>query len=185
MRAQSSFRGTTCFISARNCSLLVGFLYFSKVTALARLFMRDQLPQRVVWSYRRLEWTNQGCHNHTLLGQGPFPEDFFRDCFTEGFGSHPPKKTAIGSLHSGWNVVRLSDVANVAYGITLNSKRSVLPLKKPYLRVANVQRDSFNLNDANLIGWTEKEAEQYRLKQGDILVLEEHADVNKIGRASL
>jgi type I restriction enzyme S subunit len=73
----------------------------------------------------------------------------------------------------------------VAYGITLNSKRSVLPLKKPYLRVANVQRDSFNLNDANLIGWTEKEAEQYRLKQGDILVLEEHADVNKIGRASL
>ena len=41
------------------------------------------------------------------------------------------------------------------------------------------------MNDANLIGWTEKEAEQYRLKQGDILVLEEHADVNKIGRASL
>lgn len=104
---------------------------------------------------------------------------------TEGFGFHPPKKTAIGSLHSGWDVVRLGDVANVVYGITLNSKRNALPLKKPYLRVANVQRDSFDLNDVNLIGCTEKEASQYRLQQGDILVVEGHADVNEIGRASL
>ncbi len=104
---------------------------------------------------------------------------------TEGFGSHPPKKTAIGRLHSEWNVVRLGDVANVVYGITLNSKRNTLPLKKPYLRVANVQRDSFDLNDVNLIGCTEKEAKQYRLQQSDILVVEGHADVNEIGRASL
>lgn len=104
---------------------------------------------------------------------------------TEGFGFHPPKKTPIGSLHSEWDVVRLGDVADVVYGITLNSKRNALPLKKPYLRVANVQRDSFDLNDVNLIGCTEKEANQYKLQQGDILVVEGHADVNEIGRASL
>lgn len=104
---------------------------------------------------------------------------------TEGVGPHPLEKTAIGNLYSRWNVVRLGDVANVVYGITLNSKRNALPLKNPYLRVANVQRDSFDLSDVNLIGCTEKEAKQYRLQQGDILVVEGHADVNEIGRASL
>ena len=85
---------------------------------------------------------------------------------TEGFAFHQPKKTAIGNLHAEWDVVKLGDVTEVVYGITLNRKRNVLPQKKPYLRVANVQRDFFDLNDINLIGCTEKEAIQYRLRQG-------------------
>lgn len=104
---------------------------------------------------------------------------------TGGFGFYPLKKTPIGSLHSEWSIARLGDAADVAYGITVNSKRNALPLKKPYLRVANTQRVSFDLNDVNLIGCNEKESNQYKLQVGDILVVEGHADVNEIGRASL
>lgn len=104
---------------------------------------------------------------------------------TEGLGFHTLKKTVIGRVHPEWDVVSLGDIANVVYGITLHSKRSAMQLKKPYLRVANVHRNSLDLNDVYLIGCTEKEANHYRLQQGDILVVEGHADVNEIGRASL
>ena len=79
----------------------------------------------------------------------------------------------------------LSTVADICYGITLGGYRATLPMEKPYLRVANVQRDRFDLGEIKTIGCSDDEAARFALKRGDVLVVEGHACVDEIGRAAL
>ncbi|MFA0284388.1 restriction endonuclease subunit S [Vibrio sp. 10N.222.55.F12] len=81
--------------------------------------------------------------------------------------------------------VPLENISEVRYGITLNSKRKDLGNKLPYLRVANVARRNISLSEVKEISCTDKEAASYQLKQGDILVVEGHADINEIGRSAV
>ncbi|MEZ6184532.1 MAG: hypothetical protein R3F62_05905 [Planctomycetota bacterium] len=46
--------------------------------------------------------------------------------------------TAIGRIPDSWKVAKLADVAEVAYGLTVNAKRRTGDQRVPYLRVANV-----------------------------------------------
>jgi type I restriction enzyme S subunit len=103
----------------------------------------------------------------------------------EGMDDDRLKKTSLDGSRLPWDMVKLGDVSEVVYGMTLNAKRAGLPLDKPYLRVANVQRDLLDLDDVKNIGCTEKEVSQYALQRDDILVVEGHADVNEIGRAAM
>lgn len=81
--------------------------------------------------------------------------------------------------------VRLGDVADISYGITLNSRRADLPLSRPYLRVANVYRGSLDLDEIKVVGCSERESLAYSLAAGDILVVEGHASMTEVGRAAL
>jgi len=81
--------------------------------------------------------------------------------------------------------VPLVDVAEVNYGITLGRHREALPVEVPYLRVANVHRNAIDLSDVKRVRCSPSEAERFALRDGDVLLVEGHADVGEIGRASV
>lgn len=85
----------------------------------------------------------------------------------------------------GVRAQRLDELADVAYGLTLNSARQSLPSRHCYLRVANVQRAHIDLSEVKEVGCTSDEVIRYQLRPGDILVVEGHAVREEIGRAAL
>jgi type I restriction enzyme S subunit len=89
------------------------------------------------------------------------------------------------SLENKLNVQPLEAVAKVSYGITLGAYRKSLPVERPYLRVANVQRDAFDLGEIKTINCGENETVRFELADGDVLVVEGHATVTEIGRSAV
>ena len=84
-------------------------------------------------------------------------------------------------------LVRLADVADVRYGLSITPSRrlsSVTVKRVPYLRVANVLRNSMNLSALKVINELDGD-EKYRLHRGDVLIVEGHADPAEIGRACI
>lgn len=79
---------------------------------------------------------------------------------------------------------QIGDIADVQYGLTVNAKRREADNLLPYLRVANTQRFKFDLAEIKTIGIEQKDSD-CRLKRGDILVVEGHADINELGRAAM
>ncbi|MHB8523948.1 MAG: restriction endonuclease subunit S [Limisphaerales bacterium] len=89
------------------------------------------------------------------------------------------------SLANKLNVQPLEAVAKVSYGITLGGYRKTLPIARPYLRVANVQRNAFDLSEVKTIKCAENEIDRFELADGDVLIVEGHASVTEIGRAAV
>ncbi|OVE82252.1 hypothetical protein BVY04_01490 [bacterium M21] len=83
------------------------------------------------------------------------------------------------------NFTHLESVAEIRYGITLNSKRRELEHQAPYLRVANVARDKISLEEVKNMGCTKSELDRFSLHDLDVLIVEGHADIKEIGRAAL
>lgn len=88
-------------------------------------------------------------------------------------------------IENNFPIAKLQEVAEIRYGITLNSKRQEMESKAPYLRVANVGRGEISLNDVKEIGCSESEINAYQLRNQDVLFVEGHADINEIGRAAI
>ena len=80
---------------------------------------------------------------------------------------------------------RLCDVAEVTGGLTKNSKRDRLPLKLPYLRVANVSFAQIDVTEMLEIGLTEEEKEKTLLQYGDLLFVEGNGSPEQIGRVAV
>ncbi|MBQ0863062.1 restriction endonuclease subunit S [Streptomyces sp. RK75] len=80
---------------------------------------------------------------------------------------------------------RVDEVAAVQGGIQKQAKRRPAENKFPFLRVANVPRGSLTLDDVHEIELFEGELERYRLKIGDLLVVEGNGSPDQIGRAAL
>ncbi|RCW43323.1 type I restriction enzyme S subunit [Halopolyspora algeriensis] len=82
-----------------------------------------------------------------------------------------------------WTWRRLGEVADVVGGITKDGKKQSDPAlpEVPYLRVANVQRGSLNLNDVASIRADPEKIEKLTLRPGDVL-LNEGGDRDKLGR---
>lgn len=85
---------------------------------------------------------------------------------------------------SAMQTIRVGDVADVQYGLTVNAKRRTAENLAPYLRVANAQRFQIDLGEVKEIGVEPKDSDCL-LRQGDILVVEGHADINELGRAAI
>lgn len=85
----------------------------------------------------------------------------------------------------GWPVKKIGDTCDVQGGLQVTSKRSSLPLERPYLRVANVLRGALNLDEVKSIRLTPAELDRTRLRRGDILVVEGHGNPREIGRAAM
>lgn len=88
-------------------------------------------------------------------------------------------------LPESWTWKAIGEVASVAGGLTKNAKRSQLPSKRPYLRVANVYANELRLDDVATIGCTDKEFEKTKLEPGDLLVVEGNGSIDQIGRVAM
>lgn len=96
-------------------------------------------------------------------------------------------------------LVRLGDVANVRYGLSITPSRrlssgtlSVVdnPPKErnarvPYLRVANVLRNVVDLSNIKTTNELDGDDKKYKLCVGDLLIVEGHADPLEIGRTGV
>lgn len=88
-------------------------------------------------------------------------------------------------LHDNWEQVALGDLCDVQGGLQVSSKRSSLPIKVPYLRVANVLRGRLLLDEIKEIKCSQSELERTRLKPGDLLIVEGHGNPSEIGRVAM
>jgi type I restriction enzyme S subunit len=85
----------------------------------------------------------------------------------------------------GWERVAIGDVADVQGGLQISQKRETLPITVPYLRVANVFRESIDLTEIKMMRLTKAELARTKLKNGDVLVVEGHGNKDEIGRAAV
>lgn len=85
------------------------------------------------------------------------------------------------SLHTA----EIGDLAEVSGGIQKQPKRRPRENRYPFLRVANVGRGHLDLADVHEIELFEGEIDRFRLRKGDLLVVEGNGSVNQIGRAAL
>ena len=79
----------------------------------------------------------------------------------------------------------MADLFDVQGGLQLSRSRASLPLKVPYLRVANVYRDALDLSEIKMMGMTEAELARTRLVEGDILFVEGHGNADQVGRSAV
>lgn len=92
--------------------------------------------------------------------------------------------TRASSSAQNYPLVDLEEVASVRYGLTVNQARRKSGSQAPYLRVANVQRGSLDLSEVKEIGVLPVD-DGFKLRHGDVLIVEGHADPTAIGRAAV
>jgi type I restriction enzyme S subunit len=90
----------------------------------------------------------------------------------------------LSALNASAPQVVIGTISDVAYGLTVDSRRRALTSTRPYLRVANVHRDRFDLTEVKEIGYSDAD-HACLLRDGDILVVEGHANADEIGRAAV
>ncbi len=95
------------------------------------------------------------------------------------------KKTSIGEIPEGWEVVKLEKLGVFSSGFTINQDRVPKNNPRPYLRVANVQKGYFLLNEIKFIEATNEEFSSRQIQRNDILILEGHANLNELGRCAV
>jgi type I restriction enzyme S subunit len=81
-------------------------------------------------------------------------------------------------------IVPLGDVTNIAYGITKNPSNRPGRNARPYLRVANVQAGTLDLDELKYLDVSEDELERYGLQRGDLLVCEGNS-ADLVGRPAI
>ncbi|MGW3954279.1 restriction endonuclease subunit S [Streptomyces sp. NPDC004752] len=89
------------------------------------------------------------------------------------------------ALPVGWAWVRLDQVCYVTGGIQKQAKRRPVKNKFPFLRVANVGRGALDLTEVHEVELFEGELEKFRLRAGDLLVVEGNGSPDQIGRAAM
>ena len=80
---------------------------------------------------------------------------------------------------------RITDYFDISSGLTKNSARAELPLKMPYLRVANVYYNQLDLNEIKYIGVKSEEVDKTLLKADDLLFVEGNGSKDQIGRVAI
>lgn len=93
-------------------------------------------------------------------------------------------QTQLGRLPSEWKLSSVGKEFDLQNGFTLNEGRRPRYRKRRYLRVANVQRDSLDLQDVQELEASDTEFAPRVLKPDDLLIVEGHADRMQIGRCA-
>jgi len=88
-------------------------------------------------------------------------------------------------LPSSWTWAAIGNIALIRGGIQKQPHRAPKSNAYPYLRVANVLRDRLDLTELAMFELALGELEAYRLKYGDLLIVEGNGSYNQIGRASI
>lgn len=79
----------------------------------------------------------------------------------------------------------ITEFFDISGGLTKNSKRDELPIKMPYLRVANVYFNYLDLSEIKHIGVTETEIERCLLAKDDLMFVEGNGSKSQIGRVAM
>jgi type I restriction enzyme S subunit len=87
--------------------------------------------------------------------------------------------------HTAGNEQSIKDFSAVIGGLTKNSQRSELSIKKPFLRVANVYENELRLDDVHETRVKEAEILRATILAGDLLIVEGNGSVDQIGRVAL
>lgn len=157
---------------------LAGGTTFKEISKTTLVKLRIPLPplpeqQRIVEVLRRTDALRQLRRQANQRA-----EELLSALFYETFGDHTVRRKV-------WDVVPISDVGDVRYGLTVNSRRRSSQEQHSYLRVANVQRWQLDLSELAEIGTFPGDLDKFALQKGDILVVEGHADPNELGRAAV
>ena len=96
-----------------------------------------------------------------------------------------PDTTGLPELPEGWTWASVDQLGEVSGGLTKNQNREKLPIRRPFLRVANVYANELRLADVHEIGISESEIERATLVKGDLLVVEGNGSPDQIGRVAL
>jgi type I restriction enzyme S subunit len=108
--------------------------------------------------------------------------------FTRGVPSacdRPFRDTRIGTIPKDWELLQLGRVASIDSGIALNSHREPRLHPHQYLTVVHVQRERLDLSEVRYLEVFPHELPDALLKEGDIVLVEGHANASEIGRAAL
>lgn len=80
---------------------------------------------------------------------------------------------------------KITNCFDVTGGLTKNSQREKFPIKRPYLRVANVYYNRLDLSEIKEIGVQESEIKDKLLKKDDLLFVEGNGSKEQIGRVAV
>lgn len=144
--------------------------------------------QRIVAKLNTLLSRVDGCRER-LDRVGPLIKRFRQSVLSEAFS---------GRLTADWRLRQsgvdtpfvaarklLGTVGDISGGLTKNGRRDALPLRRPYLRVANVYANELRLAEVDDIGLTDAEFAKTRLQRGDVLVVEGNGSLSQVGRAAI
>ena len=138
----------------------------------------EELLRRIL-AERRKRWETEQLAKFAAKGRKP-PRNW-RAKYKEPVA---PDTNGLPGLPEGWCWATVDQVAEVTGGLTKNPARGSLPVKYPYLRVANVYADEVRLDDVRTIGVSEAEFERVVLRRGDLLVVEGNGSADQIGRVA-
>lgn len=96
-----------------------------------------------------------------------------------------PDTSILPPLLEGWMWARLEQIGLIFGGLTKNPKRTKLPKKLPYLRVANVYANELRLDQIERIGVYDGELDKLLLQRGDLLIVEGNGSKDQIGRLAI
>ena len=96
-----------------------------------------------------------------------------------------PDTSNLPELPEGWVWATVEQTARVIGGLTKNSKRLEMPLRKPMLRVANVYQNRLDLSEIHETGVSASECERVLLESLDLLVVEGNGSKDQIGRMAI
>jgi type I restriction enzyme S subunit len=95
------------------------------------------------------------------------------------------KQTKIGEIPECWDIVPLGKIASIVSGVALNSDRDPQSDPHQYLTVIHVQRERIELKDVRYLELRPNEVPSLLIQEGDLLVVEGHANTSEIGRAAI
>lgn len=101
--------------------------------------------------------------------------------------AHPEQfqESTLGLIPSDWELSDVNIEFDISSGFTLGTHRRPKNRPRPYLRVANIQRERITLDDVLELEASDAEMLDKRLEVGDLLVVEGHANPEEIGRCAI
>lgn len=108
----------------------------------------------------------------------------FRDLDRWGHEAVLRRATGGEELPAKWPMASVSELGRVSYGLQKHPGNRPGESARPYLRVANVQRNRLDLDEVKLINVPDAEMERFRLQEGDLLLCEGNSP-DLVGRGAV
>jgi type I restriction enzyme S subunit len=108
---------------------------------------------------------------------------------TKGVGTGGPTKESnidwLGPIAAHWVAAPLRSRYTVQLGKMIDAARDTGADHRPYLRNANIQWGSIDLEDVKTMPFGPEDRIRYRLRPGDLLVCEGGANINVVGKSAI
>lgn len=130
---------------------------------------------------RRAKW--EATQLAKMRAAGKAPKD---DKWKEKFKLlEVPSIAGLPELPAGWSYASMAHVCEIQGGIQKQPKRRPRSNHYPFLRVANVRRESLDLTQIHQIELFKGELETFQLQAGDLLIVEGNGSLSEIGRMAV